>query len=131
MILTADQLRTEIHDGKSFAGFSEGEINFKPTFKYVHGSVTLDPKRVPAYTDRILYKTRDARVESKSYKPHDLLWSDHLPVSGTFSLEARVLDESKRSEQLVFAQCELDRLDEMYRPNLDVVEGDLQFGDVK
>lgn len=97
----------------------------------MHGSITLDPKRSPAYTDRILYKTKDTQVEPRSYKPDDLLWSDHLPVAGVFSLEARVLDESKRSEQLVMAQCELDRLDEMYRPSLDVLEGDLEFGEVK
>lgn len=97
----------------------------------MHGSVTFDPKRVPAYTDRILYKTKDTMVEPKSYKSEDLLWSDHLPLTGVYSLAVRVLDESKRSEQLVMAQCELDRLDEMYRPSLIVVEDDLSFGEVK
>jgi hypothetical protein len=129
-LLSADQLRTDMADGHSFVGFTEPEIKFKPSYKYVHGSVTLDPKRAPAYCDRVLYIARNDEVTPNRYACHDILWSDHLPVTATFSLAARVVDEKKRTEELLKCQGELDRLDEMYRPSLAVDVEDVEFGDV-
>ena len=39
--------------------FDEGELNFKPTYKYNDNSYDYDTSkklRVPSWTDRILYK---------------------------------------------------------------------------
>ncbi|KAL1409612.1 hypothetical protein Q8F55_003607 [Vanrija albida] len=130
-LLTSDQLLTDIADNKSFIGFSEPRITFRPSFKYVHGSVTLDPKRSPAYCDRVLHRSRGTAIESKQYTTHDLLWSDHLPVTSTYSIDARVVDETKRGEALVECQCELDKLDELYRASLEVNTGEIDFGEVK
>ncbi|TXT06026.1 hypothetical protein VHUM_03499 [Vanrija humicola] len=129
-LLTSDQLLTDIADNKSFIGFSEPRITFKPSFKYVHGSITLDPKRAPAYCDRILHLSRGTTVESKQYASHDLLWSDHLPVTSTYSVDVRVVDEAKRGEELVECQCELDKLDELFRASLEVNTGEVDFGEV-
>lgn len=64
-LLQYDQLRNIV--GKSntvFPGFKEADIGFKPTYKYVPG--TLDEfaqHRIPAYCDRILWRG----TESFSY----------------------------------------------------------------
>ncbi|BEI96950.1 hypothetical protein CcaverHIS631_0205390 [Cutaneotrichosporon cavernicola] len=129
-LLSADQLKTDMEDGHSFVGFSEPTITFKPSFKYVHGSVTFDPKRAPAYCDRVLYIARNDEVTPNRYACHDILWSDHLPVTATFSLAARIVDETKRTEELLRCQSELDRLDEIYRPSLTVDVKDVEFGDI-
>lgn len=39
-------------------GFEEGRIRFPPTFKFVPGSSAYSDKRVPSWTDRILWKVR-------------------------------------------------------------------------
>lgn len=97
----------------------------------MHGSVTLDSKRAPAYTDRVLYRARNTPVFPKKYNSHDLLWSDHLPVSSTFSVDTRVLDVTKRNEEIVAIQVELDKLNELYRPSLELQEEEIDFGEVQ
>lgn len=45
-------------DSAPFSGFSEGPLNFRPTYKFDRGTNTYDTsskQRVPAWTDRILY----------------------------------------------------------------------------
>lgn len=42
-----------------------------------------------------------------------------------------MVDEAKRSEELVNVQRELDKLDELYRASLAVDTDDLDFGIVK
>jgi hypothetical protein len=39
-------------------GFQEGRIRFPPTFKFLPGSSAYSEKRVPSWTDRILWKVR-------------------------------------------------------------------------
>ena len=55
-----DELRNEMTEGTIFRGFQEGKIQFRPSYKYDVGTTktfdTSTKKRVPAYTDRILYR---------------------------------------------------------------------------
>ena len=44
-----------LHD---LQGFQEGQIRFPPTFKFLPGSSAYSEKRVPSWTDRILWKVR-------------------------------------------------------------------------
>ncbi|WVO23706.1 uncharacterized protein IAS62_005061 [Cryptococcus decagattii] len=134
-MLIRDQLKNDIKEGKSFVGFEEAEITFPPTFKYVHGSSTLDTKRSPAYTDRILYSfpcpTSTAptplspcvplSINKEQYTSHEeLKWSDHRPVSCVFEVGVRKVDVEKRREGSRRAQKELDRLEEVWRPSLEI-----------
>ena len=51
--------------GRAFEGFSEGDISFLPTYKYDPGTNTFDTshkQRIPAYTDRVLFKSRRDNV---------------------------------------------------------------------
>ena len=54
-----DQLLRQQALGEAFVGWSEGELNFLPTYKLNPGTDTFDTSkkaRVPAWTDRILCK---------------------------------------------------------------------------
>ena len=104
LILENDQLTVEKMSGRVFMGFKEGRITFPPTYKYDPGTLTFDTsekRRVPSYTDRILWKgvKRDS-VKQLSYGTHlNCLISDHLPVSSVFETDVQVEVEYK------FRQC--------------------------
>ncbi|GBP33614.1 Inositol polyphosphate 5-phosphatase E [Eumeta japonica] len=68
-LLHADQLTAVLADGAAFHDFREAPITFPPTYKYDPGSQQFDTsskQRAPAYTDRILYKTRSTTLNSSS-----------------------------------------------------------------
>jgi phosphatidylinositol-bisphosphatase len=60
-LVAADQLRNQQAEGLIFNKFSEADINFPPTYKYDLFSDdydTSDKARIPAYTDRVLWRRR-------------------------------------------------------------------------
>ncbi|XP_004925905.1 inositol polyphosphate 5-phosphatase E-like isoform X1 [Bombyx mandarina] len=68
-LLHADQLTAVLEDGAAFRDFREAPITFPPTYKYDPGSQQFDTsskQRAPAYTDRILYKSRTMANNSTS-----------------------------------------------------------------
>jgi hypothetical protein len=85
-LLRHDQLIASIAEGRAFPGFMEGPITFPPTFKYDKQSDDYDTsskRRVPAWTDRILFKPSGTRVlEYNSVQ--NARHSDHRPVYATF-----------------------------------------------
>ena len=107
-LLTADQLLLEKNAGGIFHGFREGDIKFAPTYKYDLFSDDYDTSekmRVPAYTDRILFKRRKPGGncpsdwkdgEIVSYDRVNLKQSDHRPVFAMFDVETRYVDTETR-----------------------------------
>jgi len=94
-LLAEDQLTIARKAGAAFGELHENLPTFPPTFKYKMGSTTeFDGKRLPAWTDRILFKANTANYENfpltlnqHSYSSHqDFTVSDHKPVSSSFSL---------------------------------------------
>jgi hypothetical protein len=104
-LLNCDELMIEKRTGRAFVGYSEAEIQFSPTYKLVPGFFAkFDDKRIPSWTDRILYKTRkmklkdvmlhglrlnhDLKIECLNYSSIPVVdnVSDHLPVFGHFLL---------------------------------------------
>lgn len=89
-ILAHDQLIKIRKEGLAFTQFLEGEINFLPTYKFDKQSNTYDTsekKRIPSYTDRILYyfnKSFDNEIFLQDYTVGDCLLSDHKPVISKF-----------------------------------------------
>ncbi|WJX09365.1 hypothetical protein P8452_00206 [Trifolium repens] len=88
-----DQLLQQAGEGQIFNGFCEGTLTFKPTYKYNKGSSNYDTShkvRVPAWTDRILFKIEDTdNVEATlhSYESLDEIYgSDHKPVKAHICL---------------------------------------------
>ncbi|KAG4382403.1 hypothetical protein GLYMA_14G077900v4 [Glycine max] len=91
-----DQLLQEAGRGQIFNGFCEGTLNFKPTYKYNKGSSNYDTShkiRVPAWTDRILFRIEDEnKMEATlhSYESMDEIYgSDHKPVKAHLCLRLR------------------------------------------
>ncbi|CBQ72962.1 related to phosphatidylinositol phosphate phosphatase [Sporisorium reilianum SRZ2] len=92
-----DQLRRSKDAGDVFPGYEEGPITFAPTYKYDNGSDQYDSsekQRIPAWTDRILY--RGLGLRQLSYSRAELRTSDHRPVYAAFVGPVRIVDHLKR-----------------------------------
>ncbi|CAC9549364.1 endonuclease/exonuclease/phosphatase [Leishmania donovani] len=104
ILINNDQLSLERARGKVFQGFQEGNLLFRPTYKYevsAGGGVTLNEynfshkkNRMPAYCDRILYKKRMSsaarRVAIRLYTDvPNVRSSDHRPVVALFDVGTR------------------------------------------
>ncbi|KAJ8601350.1 hypothetical protein CTAYLR_009374 [Chrysophaeum taylorii] len=98
----ADQLRVAISEGNALSRFSEGPLEFFPTYKFDSVDATGDARaaagdvydssakqRVPSWTDRVLWASRDEEVvELLEYTSvPDLRSSDHRPVFATFKIK--------------------------------------------
>uniref|UniRef100_A0A6U4Y8Y4 Inositol polyphosphate-related phosphatase domain-containing protein n=1 Tax=Hemiselmis andersenii TaxID=464988 RepID=A0A6U4Y8Y4_HEMAN len=86
-----DQLTEEMSHGRVFKGFEEPAVGFNPTYKYDRWTDSYDSsskRRVPAWTDRVLYRTdphSPGSVECKVYTASDeIKASDHRPVAAHF-----------------------------------------------
>ena len=84
-----DQLTKARASGAAFALFQEGPVLFPPTFKFDKGTDNYDSskkRRVPAWTDRILYTPSEA-AELVDYRSvAQARRSDHRPVVATFKI---------------------------------------------
>jgi hypothetical protein len=72
--------------------FTEAPIAFAPTYKYDRGSNGFDSsekRRIPAWCDRILFRSRGDRVHCEHYRRWEPNVSDHRPVSGNFVVEVK------------------------------------------
>ncbi|XP_045498376.1 inositol polyphosphate 5-phosphatase K-like isoform X2 [Colias croceus] len=94
-LLKHDQLLAVMDSGEAFSEFSEPEIRFPPTYKFLLGTDDYDTKRKPSWTDRILYKviannyeniTLRADLISYNHIPHYMV-SDHKPVVAQFNIK--------------------------------------------
>ena len=64
----------------------EAEIKFPPTYKYKKNTNSYNiSKRVPSWTDRILYKNNE-NIKSILYDRIDMDLSDHKPIVGFFEI---------------------------------------------
>ena len=132
-LLSADQLKIEQANRNVFEDFVEGDIEFPPTYKYDLFSEDYDTSekcRVPAWTDRVLWRRRQLSKEPapgwsagtcKWYGRSELKQSDHRPIIAVIDVEVHKVDESKREE--VFKEA----LQELGPPDGSVL---LQFDDV-
>lgn len=105
LVTQYDELSHGRANGDVFVGFTEGCVEFPPTYKYNLNTAIYNPKRAPSWCDRILYqstyenhaikegtvliKLRKDKESSKTPRlPHikayksisNLLQSDHQPV---------------------------------------------------
>lgn len=89
VLLANDQLSRTRESGEAFAGFAEGPLHFRPTYKFDKGADTYDSghkARVPAWTDRVLFKA-DAGVRVLAYHSvPELNQSDHRPVAASLHM---------------------------------------------
>ncbi|XP_037634821.1 phosphatidylinositol polyphosphate 5-phosphatase type IV [Sebastes umbrosus] len=93
-LLEHDQLSKEMKDGSIFKGFQEAPIHFLPTYKFDIGCDVYDTtskQRTPSYTDRILFRSRQAD-DIKVFKYtscSSIKTSDHRPVISVFQVKLR------------------------------------------
>jgi len=72
--------------------FSEGELNFDPTFKYDDHSNSYDTsqkRRVPSWCDRVLYEKSSkcgGKIDLLNYGRKESYFSDHRPVFAIFNI---------------------------------------------
>ena len=89
-LLRHDQLLQTIASERAFSGFNEGKISFLPTFKFDKGTSYYDTshkQRIPAFTDRILFRSPMNKVRILEYQSiAEAKHSDHRPVFGTYQL---------------------------------------------
>jgi len=97
-----DQLVAQKAAGAVFKGFGEGELGFAPTYKFDANTDTYDTskkKRIPAWTDRVLWKGNDAKKNLKLQgygSVGALKMSDHRPVFA--DLEVQLSSENSYSD---------------------------------
>ena len=98
MFLNYDQLTYENNIKRlNMNGFKEGQIFFRPTFKYRDNTNVfqyIDTHKIdqaPAWTDRILFKKNDSSILDVQQDKYDsmqhILMSDHKPVFSYFTLK--------------------------------------------
>ncbi|ORX36766.1 Endonuclease/exonuclease/phosphatase [Kockovaella imperatae] len=93
-LVEVDTLKREQKMGRAFGGLREGDLTkFIPTYKRIVGKVNgFSRKRIPGYTDRILFASHDDTPSSSSTvikhfgsTPQTTL-SDHKPVHAVLEL---------------------------------------------
>ncbi|KAG4952359.1 hypothetical protein JHK85_046226 [Glycine max] len=106
-----NKLMLELKNGV-FGGWSEGVLNFPPTYKYEVNSDKYygeDPKvgkRSPAWCDRILSYGKGMRL--LSYRRAELKLSDHRPVTAKYMVEVETFSPRKLQRALTFTDAEIE-----------------------
>ena len=139
-ILPEDQLNRQRRLGNVFQDFSEGQITFRPTFKYDVGTNNWDSSlknRTPAWCDRILWKGDEESITQIAYRSHpDFFISDHKPVSALFNVNIRVFDDDKLKSIQEEIMRKFDNEENKLLPQVEVlpmVEGTptVKFDEIK
>ena len=85
--LGAEELKTFKKAELAQFNIEEGEIQFPPTYKYVKNTNFYNiSKRVPSWTDRILFKNNE-NITNLYYDRVNLTLSDHKPIVGFFEIK--------------------------------------------
>lgn len=105
-LVATDILLTYIHDAK--LNVSEHPITFLPTYKRCCRNdgcqkeegqyVLVEEKRLPGYTDRILYR---GNIISNKYYPLYITGNDHYPIYGEYDLLTINQDNLKNAEEIL------------------------------
>ncbi|WAR08974.1 OCRL-like protein [Mya arenaria] len=126
-------LRKHMSTNIVYKSYSEGEINFPPTYRYDTGTDNFDTSekaRNPAWCDRVLWK--GSGVRQIIYRSHPALKiSDHKPVSSLFDTGIKVVLKEKYKKVYEDIMKQLDRLENDYLPQVSLTQREFLFLDVK
>ncbi|KAM0891039.1 hypothetical protein ACQ4PT_026655 [Festuca glaucescens] len=117
-----DQLKRELKKGRAFDGWSEGVLEFAPTYKYEIGSGKYigddqrGGRRTPAWCDRVLSFGKGVRL--LSYGRSELALSDHMPVAATYAAEVEVFCGRKLQRALTLTDAEVETGEVVLLPDL-------------
>ena len=133
-LLYEDQLLKEMKAGRVFQIFSEGDITFPPSYKYqintneFHNNT--EQHRVPAYTDRILYRTSDALQVLNYTMTMELKSSDHKPVACLFGAHLQKIDPALFEAAYDEALRRMDRFENEAIPITAVSKNVIHFDEL-
>jgi len=146
-----DQLRRSFNEGAVFQGFEEIPLNFPPTYKYNLLENTYQRteertlKRIPSWTDRILWRTRPEpstgsssssgysqkeRVRVGEYRRHEVFSSDHRPVSAVFDVDVSTINAEKRNDIVREIHQSMKKLQNVFQPRLTISTTEIKLGTV-
>ncbi|XP_067675854.1 inositol polyphosphate 5-phosphatase OCRL-like [Haliotis asinina] len=132
-LLSHDQLCKQLGKSDVFCGYTEGVINFRPSYRYNPGTDiwdTSEKRRPPAWCDRILWK--GSGIRQLRYNSHpELKISDHKPVSALFDAGIRVGGDRSNRTLTKDAMGELDRIEEEYTPQVKLNTTEFYFENVR
>ncbi|OVA10611.1 Inositol polyphosphate-related phosphatase [Macleaya cordata] len=132
-LLEKDQLVKEFKKGCAFDGWTEGTLNFPPTYKYELNSEKYcgeDPKagrRNPAWCDRILSFGKGMRL--LSYRRTEKKLSDHRPVIAIYMAEVEVFCHRKLKKALTITDAELEDEDVLQDMEFNIGMSRLRLGE--
>ncbi|XP_072965399.1 type IV inositol polyphosphate 5-phosphatase 3-like isoform X3 [Typha angustifolia] len=127
MLAEKDQLKRELKKGRAFDGWSEGVINFPPTYKYeinsdkYIGDDQRGSRRSPAWCDRILSFGKGVKL--LNYRRVELKLSDHRPVNAIFMAEVEIFCHRKLQKALTLTDAEIEDGEIMSDLDPDIVTG--------
>ncbi|XP_031641168.1 type II inositol 1,4,5-trisphosphate 5-phosphatase [Contarinia nasturtii] len=128
-IIKHDQLYQEMQRRRVFLNYTEGAINFRPTYKYDPGTDEWDSSeknRPPAWCDRVLWKgERISQLEYNSVM--SLRLSDHKPVYAIFSTGIKTKDEQKYKRVHEDVLRGMDKYENDNQPQITVEKTDIDF----
>lgn len=130
-LLAHDQLYDQMKKKLAFDSFLESPITFSPTYKYIKNTneyVPVTQNRIPAYCDRILWKVaEDEVVQPISYRRHELLGSDHRPVSATFIIKAKSGVADARMDMRIKRRKHIDEEENERMPGASLSTNEVNF----
>ncbi|KAL6061671.1 phosphoinositide 5-phosphatase [Balamuthia mandrillaris] len=131
-----DQLHLQMLARKAFEDFEEGPLLFAPTYKYDSNSTFYDSsekKRIPAWCDRVLWKSSRGpdQVKLISYSRHELLSSDHRPVTALVDVQVKSVIASKRSQVYQDVVKKLDKMENECMPDATISSHKFVFENVR
>uniref|UniRef100_A0A5B7B5C4 Putative type I inositol 1,4,5-trisphosphate 5-phosphatase 1 isoform X4 n=1 Tax=Davidia involucrata TaxID=16924 RepID=A0A5B7B5C4_DAVIN len=132
-LVESDQLIRELRRGRAFDGWSEGILDFPPTYKYELNSEKYrgeDPKagrRTPAWCDRVLSFGKGTRL--LSYRRTELRLSDHRPVTASYMVEVEVFCPRKLQRALTLTDAEIEGEKVVADVGIDVGMSRLRLGE--
>ena len=133
-LLEMDQLKEQIARGLAFEGFQEAPIKFPPTYKYEINTANYcspEKQRTPSWCDRILWRCKDDEcATSLNYKRHELLSSDHRPVSSVFLLKVKSINAEARAQVYQELLNQLDAMENESMPDATLSTNSLSFENV-
>ncbi|UXI22038.1 Nucleobindin-1 [Sarcoptes scabiei] len=132
IVLAHDQLLKQMQLNNCFQGFTEGPINYQPSYKYNPGTNQWDSsekRRPPAWCDRILWKGEN--ITQTSYRVHlELKDSDHKPVSSWFQSKVLQIDHLKKRKVYEDVMKKMDRMENELLPQVTIDTTEITFGTV-
>lgn len=130
-LLSHDQLREQMEKKLAFDPFLEPPITFPPTYKYIKNTneyVPIAQNRIPAYCDRVLWKSAEGEgIVNTSYRRHELLGSDHRPVSATFVIKAKSGVADAKVDMRVKRRRHIDEKENELSPSASLSTNEVNF----